>query len=91
MTSLFDWTPAPASDGPRLGKQLASVLRLMTGTQQEWWTFAQLREAMLAEGIGVSEAGVSARIRDLRKPPLNLTVDRTATGRPGVFAYRARR
>lgn len=63
----------------------------MTGTQQEWWTFAQLREAMLAEGIGVSEAGVSARIRDLRKPPLNLTVDRTATGRPGVFAYRARR
>lgn len=91
MTSLFEWKPAPAADGPRLGKQLASVLRLMTGPDQEWWTFAQLREAMLAEGIGVSEPGVSARIRDLRKAPINLKVDRMATGRRGVFAYRVRR
>lgn len=91
MTSLFDWNSASADDVPRLGKQLAAVLRLMTETEQEWWTFAQLREAMLAEGIGVSETGVSARIRDLRKPPLNLTVDLMPTARRGIIAYRARR
>jgi hypothetical protein len=74
----------------KLGRQLAAVHWHMTKRYQEWWTLEQLRAALLAEGIGISEAGVSARIRDLRKPPLNLIVDRQPTARKGVIAYRVR-
>lgn len=74
----------------KLGRQLAAVHWHMTKRYQEWWTLAELRAVLLSEGIGVSESGVSARIRDLRKPPLNLKVDRQATARKGVYAYRAR-
>lgn len=75
---------------PKLGRQLAAVHWHMTKRYQEWWTLAELRAALFAEGIGVSESGVSARIRDLRKPPLNLTVDRMPTPTKGVYAYRVR-
>ena len=74
----------------KLGRQLAAVHWHMTHRHQEWWTLAELRNALLSEGIGVSESGVSARIRDLRKPPLRLTVDRHATAKRGVYAYRVR-
>lgn len=81
--TLFDWAPAPASEGPRLGRQIAAVHRLMS--DGEWWTFDRLRAHI---GLGISEAGLSARIRDLRKPPLNLTVERRKTEHTGIFAYR---
>lgn len=92
LDSLFARKPEPSTDGPRLGKQLAAVHRHMLDGYQEWWTFAQLRAALLADGIGISEAAVSARIRDLRKREYGgYTVDRMATDRRGIFAYRARR
>ena len=74
----------------KLGRQLAAVHWHMTSGFRAWWTFAQLRAALHNEGIGISEAGLSARIRDLRKPPLSLTVDRMRTDAPGVWAYRVR-
>ena len=53
-------------DGPRTATQLAAVRRVMASGG--WWTLARLREVLASEGIASSEAGVSARIRDLRKP-----------------------
>jgi hypothetical protein len=47
-------------DDPRLTTQLALVYRALRGGG--WWTLAEL-----AYYSGGSEAGVSARIRDLRK------------------------
>jgi hypothetical protein len=57
---LFDGQTLDDRDTPRLKRQLDGVLRaLKTGG---WWTLSRL-----AEEAGGSEAGVSARIRDLRK------------------------
>ena len=50
----------PALDGERLAGQLSRVYRLMR--DGKWRT---LRE--IADVVGGSEAGVSARLRDLRK------------------------
>ncbi len=51
----------PALDGERLEKQLGRVYdRLSNG---QWWTLSELHNY-----AGGSEAAVSARIRDLRKP-----------------------
>lgn len=85
--TLMEWAETKEH---KLGRQLAAVHWHMTKRYQEWWTLQQLQDALLAEGIGISEAGVSARIRDLRKPPLKLTVDRMATKQRGIFAYRVR-
>lgn len=80
--TLMEW-----AETPKLGRQNACVYMLMRNGA--WWTFSQLREAMRNDlGVWVSEAGVSARIRDLRKPPLKLTVERTKTECAGIFAYR---
>ena len=53
-----------ALDGVRLSTQLATVRRLMSSGG--WWTLARLREVLASEGIPASEAGISARLRDLR-------------------------
>lgn len=59
---LFDGaTFNQARDGARLQCQLDAVRRLMLSGG--WWTLAKLSER--AQG---SEASVSARLRDLRKP-----------------------
>lgn len=72
--------------------QIEAVQRHMTQQFPQWWTFEQLRAALYADGIGISEAGLSARIRDLRKPQYGgYTVDRMPTGRKGVYAYRCRK
>jgi len=67
---------------PRIRTQLERVLMLMG--DHRWHTLAEL-----AERCGCSEAGASARIRDLRKPPHELTVERrrirTAAG---LYEYR---
>jgi len=54
-------TLVPALDGERLKSQLGKVFRLMSDGR--WRTLAQIREQI---GCG-SEAGISARLRDLRK------------------------
>ena len=60
--SLFDGPGlVPALDDERLDTQLARVYHALKNSG--WWTLADL-----AKYSGGSEAGVSARIRDLRKP-----------------------
>jgi len=51
----------PALDGPRPGRQLADVRRVMGFGQ--WLTLAEI-----ATITGAPEASVSARLRDLRRP-----------------------
>lgn len=75
--STFD----AALDGERLTRQLDKVRAAMS--QGGWWTLRAL--ATFVEG---SEAGVSARIRDLRKERNGgHTVD-TRRGEGGVWFYR---
>ena len=85
------WTPpARAFDGgtyrasrdhERLKGQLFHVYRVLSDGQ--WWTLARLSEA--AAG---SEAAVSARLRDLRKPKYGgHTIERRHVS-GGLFEYR---
>ena len=82
--SLFD---GPALERPlddeRLGSQLGRVFRALDEDRGRWW-----RLAALAERVGGSEAGVSARLRDLRKPRFGAHVieRRRVTG--GLYEYR---
>lgn len=72
-------------DHARLGKNLTAVLALMRDGC--WRTLSEIREAI---GAG-SEAGVSARLRDLRKPKFGgFTVDRRRRGAAadGTHEYR---
>lgn len=57
----FDGPDLLASDVQRLGSQLERVKQAMNNGS--WWTLAEL-----ATAVNGSEAGVSARLRDLRKP-----------------------
>lgn len=52
----------PAADQQRLSTQLGRVWAALADGQ--WWTLAQL-----AQHVGGSEAGVSARLGDMRKSP----------------------
>ena len=71
---------------PRLGRQTAAVYRMMQNG--EWWTFGDLQFWLKKAGIGISEAGVSARIRDLRKPQCGgHVIERKLIGK-GLWAYR---
>lgn len=83
--------PEPRFDGatvaddpdatPRLSSQLLAVHTAMSGGA--WWTLAEL-----AVAVGGSEAGVSARVRDLRKPRNGAhVVERRHVG-GGVWQYR---
>lgn len=73
----------PAADGARLAGQLERVLALMR--DGEWRTLAEI-----AAAVGGSEAGVSARLRDLRKPRFGrFWVDRDRRS-GGLFVYRVR-
>lgn len=68
------------ADRKPMGRQLKAVYEaLLSGG---WWTFESLRHRlMFLDDIGISEAGVSARIRDLRKPVLWRSRHRTAQDR----------
>ena len=71
----------PALDRDRLTKQLGRVYDALAGG--EWWTLADL-----ARAAGGSEASVSARIRDLRKPRFGgYEVERERVV-AGLFRYR---
>jgi hypothetical protein len=74
-------------DTPRLGKLLRAVYDLMG--DGEWRTIREITDAI---GAG-SEASVSARLRDLRKPEFGAhTVDRRRRGEAsrGLHEYRVR-
>lgn len=72
-----------ARDGARLRSQLERVLDLIRGGG--WWTLVDL-----AHEAGCSEAGASARLRDLRKPRFGgYDVERKYVEN-GLWAYRLR-
>mgnify|MGYP003668554865 CR=1 FL=1 len=56
-------TYSAEDDFRRLGTSLKRVEYLLTRPRGRWWTLSQLSEETQS-----SEAGVSARVRDLRKP-----------------------
>lgn len=71
-----------SKDGPRLGRQLDAVLSLMRDGR-----WRSIPEILAAIGMG-SEAGISARLRDLRKPKFGChTVERRRRV-GGLWEYR---
>lgn len=69
-------------DGERLARQLAKVQALMS--DGGWRTLSEIEERIPE----ASQAGISARLRDLRKPKFGgHTVDRRYVGR-GLWEYR---
>jgi len=77
-------TYEPALDKERLQTQLGKVYRLML--DGVWRTLAEI-----AEVAGGSEAGCSARLRDLRKERLGsyrIERRRRGEGKRGLFEYR---
>src|SRR5512133_1640830 len=77
---LPDGATVEPQDHARLGRQADRVRELMS--DGAWWTLAAL-----AERVGASEAGVSARVRDLRKPRFGgYVVERKREG--SLFSYR---
>lgn len=58
--------------------------------QGSWWTLAELKAEMnIRLGVYASEAGISARLRDLRK--MGMIVDRQLVkGHRGLYEYRVR-
>lgn len=67
-------------DHARLGAQLRRIVDAMG--DMEWWTLGQL-----AARTGDPEASISARIRDLRKPPHYWLIEREHVRR-GQWRYR---
>ena len=79
---VFDGeTFEPAKDSARLNTQLQRVFALLRDGQ--WRTLAEIHEA-----VGGSEAGISARCRDLRKPHCGSHEVQRARQFGGVFVYR---
>ena len=87
MATLFDGlTFSVPIDADRLTTQLGRVYRLMIDGQ--WRTLAEI-----ANHVGGSEAGVSARLRDFRKEKIQaiygtLTVERERVEQSGLWVYR---
>lgn len=69
-----------ALDGQRLGTQLERVRALMADGQ--WRTLAEI-----AAAVGGSEAGVSARLRDMRKVKFGGADVRGRRREPGLWEY----
>ena len=73
-------------DRERLSSQLDRI-RYLTVKGGKWWTLSGLREALRHGGVGASEAGISARLRELRAE--GLTVERRKVhGARGLWEYR---
>ena len=83
MLTLFDGPDINAADTIRLTGQLKGVFTILS--DGEWHTLREI--AVFAHG---SEAGCSARIRDLRKPKFGgYTIERKrATENGGTWLYR---
>lgn len=75
------------SDLPRIATLLEVVRSVMESG--EWFTLAQLQSACDERGVHGSEAGLSARIRDLRKARNgSRVVERRRENDRGLYAYR---
>jgi hypothetical protein len=76
-------TYSPEHDQQRLTTQLQRVRAAMLNGQ--WFTLAELQRL-----CGGSEAGISARIRDLRKPGQGFVIERRRRGdsKRGLHEYR---
>ena len=81
----FDgYTYDPDEDYARLSTVLSRVRYLMTHPMGRWWTLWEL-----SRRTNSSEAGVSARIRDLRKAKNGgFTVKNQRVGSGGLWQYR---
>ena len=76
-------------DAPRIATLLECVRAVMEAG--EWLTLAQIQRECDARGVHGSEAGISARLRDLRKPQHGgRDVDRRRRGEAsrGLWEYR---
>ena len=73
--------PIPPSDGKRIANQLDHTRRLMQSGL--WFTLGEL-----CAMTGASEAGQSARIRDLRKHPYRYRVERRRVTGQTRYEYR---
>jgi hypothetical protein len=80
--NLFDGSTYDAArDEVRLSRQLQNVKQVLSDNR--WHTLSEI-----AQRIGGSEAGISARLRDLRKEKFgNHQIDRQRIG-GGLFRYR---
>ena len=84
MTGFDGPTFEPAIDGPRLGRQLEAVRKLLLGGG--WWTLAEI-----AARLRYPEASISARLRDLRKPRFGRHVIERRRVSGGLFEYKLQR
>jgi hypothetical protein len=73
-------------DYKRLSTSLKKIKHIMSHPRGQWWTLFEL-----AKLTGSSEAGVSARVRDLRKDKNGGHTIESARGRNGLWKYRMTR
>lgn len=87
MELQFDGaTIEPEKDNPRLSAQLLAVKALMS--DGAWRTLGAVSAALAAQGVAASEAGVSARLRDLRKARFGAFIVERRRVSGGLFEYR---
>lgn len=87
--TLFSGPDVTPADAERLSGQLGAVREIMA--DGKWRTFKQIGYGIYAKyGLIASEASISARLRDLRKPKFGQhVVERQRVGK-GLFKYRVK-
>ena len=98
MTGLLPLRAPPEVQPPTLvhrldGARIATLLEAVAAVMRRgaWRTLAEIQAECNAMGVHGSEAGISARLRDLRKPACGeLKVSRRRRGEPtaGLWEYR---
>jgi hypothetical protein len=88
MTATFDGATIEKGDEPRLWSQLLAIADLMSDKQ--WRTLRGIKaEVNNQYSLMASEASISARLRDLRKPRFGaFLVERKRIGPGALCAYR---
>ena len=82
-------TYEPAKDQRRLTGQALRVWESLTAAPGQWWTLAALRLHLLGRYCAHdTEAAISARLRDLRKPSHGAHVVERRRRTGGLFEYR---
>lgn len=76
----------PALDRERLRRQLGRVYETMRSG--DWMTLADITQACRAMGYPDTEAAVSARVRDLRKPEFGFYEVESKRKTGGLWHYR---
>lgn len=80
-----DWRLNRRRDGARINRQLSAVSDIMH--DGEWHTLPELREKLKARGIQADVAGISARVRDLRKQKFGGHIVNRRHINGGLWAY----